>query len=385
MTRSFYQAALFTFLLTFVACGGEATPTATATPTPIPMPTPTPVPTPAPTQTPTPIPWTRHAVDKFEIGLPADWIVLEVSPESIDAMIETMGPTNPQIIPALEAMKRQEVIKFWALDPASLPAFATNLSVGFEIGVIPIEHYADFVKLQLESLGMSLTRQERFSLKGRQALRLGLSGTAHYPNGEPYSFQIQQVIVDEDGGRFLVTLTHLPQDAEHYEELLVRVLQTFAVVESRVETDRVLQTPAVLESRVEAASMALRGSVIANTDLTNVDYLTFQVSNASQAGEPVSLAAGDVIVSYTDTDQFATLRYVTNATTTQGWTATWLQGSGPLLDPGERVQLWVGIQSLTIRLGVSTEFTIAVKSVLGGELIVNRTIPAELTAVVDLQ
>ena len=52
-----------------------------------------------------------------------------------------------------------------------------------------------------------------------------------------------------------------------------------------------------------SASITLRGEVIAHNTTSPsqlVEYLTFQVSNASRAGEAVSLAGGDVIVSYTD-------------------------------------------------------------------------------------
>ena len=48
------------------------------------------------------------------------------------------------------------------------------------------------------------------------------------------------------------------------------------------------------------SSIAIRGSVIAHQggDTTDVDYVTFQVSNASQTGEAVSLNAADTVVTY---------------------------------------------------------------------------------------
>ena len=109
-----------------------------------------------------------------------------------------------------------------------------------------------------------------------------------------------------------------------------------------------------------AGRAGLKGSVIAHTDTANVDHLTFQVSNDSKADEAVSLVGAEVIVRYSDADQFVILTEVTNASSTQGWTATWLQGTGPCLQPGERVEIMVGLQSLGPRLSVNTEFTVEV-------------------------
>ena len=137
-----------------------------------------------------------------------------------------------------------------------------------------------------------------------------------------------------------------------------------------------------------AATIALRGSVIAHTDLTNVDYVTFQLSNASQAGQAVDLSEGGVIISYIDSSQAVSeLDYLASppTTSTAGWGTNWLIGSAGLLAPGERVEMTVNLSDLSPRLLVSTEFTIEVKPSIGAVLSVKRTTPAEFTAVVDLK
>ena len=167
--------------------------------------------------------------------------------------------------------------------------------------------------------------------------------------------------------------------------------------------------PAPAEGSEETGVLiVLRGSVVAFSDTNNqsVERISFSLSsNASQTGQVVSLAAAELTVEYSDANQFVSLTNVSDATATelnlaenqisdvsplasltkQGWTATWLSGSGPLLDPGERVQITVGIQSLGSRLGVSQEFSIRLTPSLGGSLLITRTIPAELTPVSDLQ
>ena len=140
-----------------------------------------------------------------------------------------------------------------------------------------------------------------------------------------------------------------------------------------------------------ASSPSLRGSVVAHNSTTPTDqvrYITFQVGNASQAGEAVSLDGNDLIISYLDADQSA--GDIGNSVTvptssTQAWNATWISGTGPLLNPGERVEVTVNISQLATPLGPSKEFTIEVRPAAGAVLNINRTTPAEITAVTDLR
>ena len=135
-------------------------------------------------------------------------------------------------------------------------------------------------------------------------------------------------------------------------------------------------------------SITIRGSVIAHNTTTPsqlVESITFQLSNASPTGQAVSLAAAELGIQYIDSHQAWNLANVSDATATQGWTATWLSGSGPLLNPGDRVELTVGLQSLSPRLGVSQWFLIRVSPSVGATLVVERNTPSELLAVADLK
>ena len=130
-----------------------------------------------------------------------------------------------------------------------------------------------------------------------------------------------------------------------------------------------------------AASIALRGSVIGHDTGVDgdVDVVVFQVSNASQTGEGVNLASSgteSAIISYIDNNQAVNL-------SSSSWLATWLVGSGNLLDAGERVEIRVTLTGLSTLLGTSTQFKIEVKPTKGAVLIVERTTPAELKLVND--
>ena len=66
------------------------------------------------------------------------------------------------------------------------------------------------------------------------------------------------------------------------------------------------------------ASIAIRGSVVAFSTSSNtaIDYVIFQVNNASQTGDDVELSGTDTIVAYTDSAQAQTnLTYLPNILT----------------------------------------------------------------------
>jgi archaeal flagellin FlaB len=127
-------------------------------------------------------------------------------------------------------------------------------------------------------------------------------------------------------------------------------------------------------------TLELRGSVIANTDGTNVETLVFDVAN-SAGGEPVNLdpaaTSNKVVIDYRDAD--------VNLTNT-AWTRTWLVSgdSDDLLEPGELAEISIDVSALTATLGANQPFSLEVKPPLGGTMIIARTMPAGLDAVVDL-
>lgn len=131
-----------------------------------------------------------------------------------------------------------------------------------------------------------------------------------------------------------------------------------------------------------SATLVLRGSVIGikHATQTNLINVRFQVTNASQSGEPVNLSDTGVnaaIITYIDTDQTVNVAAA-------DWSATWLTGSGNLVNPGETVEIDVDVSALSTLLATNKRFTIQVKPTVGATLLIGRTTPAELTAVMDL-
>ena len=132
----------------------------------------------------------------------------------------------------------------------------------------------------------------------------------------------------------------------------------------------------------------MRGSVIARATATlaSVDYITFQVSNATQGAVGVELPGTAVVVSYIDEDQVLNLPFSATPTTSNNtWGTNYLSGAGPILDVGERVEFTVNVDGLGTALATSTQFRIEVKPQIGAILVVERTIPAELKTITNLQ
>ena len=234
--------------LALIGCGGgekgAATPIATSTtsiapetplrPTATPLsPRATPVP---PTRTPgaaaaLPPGWTRHTGDKFELGLPADWKAFAFSPETIDALIEQIGLTNPGFVPTLQAAKQQGVIKFAAFGPPLPSGFIPNVLVGYEALLLPLDDYLELMKKQVEPLGATIKAGETFNLRGDKAVRLDVRMKVSLPAGGSLSVEQQMIMVDHSGRRFSFNLTYLPEEAQKYKQLFDSVIQTFTIVE----------------------------------------------------------------------------------------------------------------------------------------------------------
>lgn len=124
-------------------------------------------------------------------------------------------------------------------------------------------------------------------------------------------------------------------------------------------------------------SLELRGSVIANTDGTNVTTLVFDLANAA-AGEPVNLdpaaTSNKMVIDYRDSTQ--------NIVDIP-WTVNFLVGDADnLLEEGELAEVTLDVTGEA--LGGNKAFTLEVKPPLGGTMTIARTTPAGLDTVVDL-
>lgn len=131
------------------------------------------------------------------------------------------------------------------------------------------------------------------------------------------------------------------------------------------------------------SSMEVKGSVIisaTNAGITGtVDAVVFTVANAV-GGEPINLSEADrvIVVDYRDSTQ---TQSITN------WTLAWKvrADADDLLESGELAEITIPIDDNSINLPINTEFTIEVKPPAGAVLNIQRTTPAYMEVIYDLQ
>ena len=139
-----------------------------------------------------------------------------------------------------------------------------------------------------------------------------------------------------------------------------------------------------------SATLTLRGSVIADSKASSnlyVNTIKFTLTSAAQAAEAVDLSTAGTVVTYLDEDHAINCdNPVVAGSGKCSWGTSWIIGSGNLVDPNEQVDMTVTLTDLTPNgLDKSKEFTIQVRPSRGAVIVVNRTMPAELKDIMDLQ
>ena len=160
-----------------------------------------------------------------------------------------------------------------------------------------------------------------------------------------------------------------------------------------------------------SGSVEIRSSVVAKGDTANdkVTYLVFSIANAA-SGEPLDLTTPDstdmscVVASgcvYTGTDHVLVIDYrdEDQVVADLPWTVVWRgRNDGDAdLEEGEVAEITVALNDstlyseltsndvLTPTLGVDTAFQLDIKPPQGGTIIMGRTTPSNIDAVMDLK
>jgi len=133
------------------------------------------------------------------------------------------------------------------------------------------------------------------------------------------------------------------------------------------------------------ATMEVKGSMFAygNTTTGNVTAVTVTLTNTLK-GQAIDLTPNTdgnsthaTIISYTDKNQ-----HVSDLP----WTVSWIgkNNSDYSLDQDEQAVIRVNLSGLDPNPGTYDTFTIGIKPIVGASLILNRTFPAKIDAVMDL-
>ena len=133
------------------------------------------------------------------------------------------------------------------------------------------------------------------------------------------------------------------------------------------------------------ATMEVKGSMFAygNTTTGNVTAVTVTLTNTLK-GQAIDLTPNTdgnsthaTIISYTDKNQ-----HVSDLP----WTVSWIgkNNDDKSLDQDEQAVIRINLSGLNPSPGTYDTFTIGIKPIVGASLILNRTFPAKIDAVMDL-
>ena len=126
-------------------------------------------------------------------------------------------------------------------------------------------------------------------------------------------------------------------------------------------------------------TMELSSGVIANSDLTNITTVEFDMTLAA-GGDSVNLdptaTTNRTVISYIDSNQ------VINDLT---YTTTSITGNGnSLLEPGELIRITIDLGAAGVTVGTNQTFSFEVKPPTGSYLVIQRTTPPAFETVNEL-
>ena len=127
-------------------------------------------------------------------------------------------------------------------------------------------------------------------------------------------------------------------------------------------------------------SMNVKGSIIAESSGSSVNDAIFTLSLVT-GGSPINLSstAKEVVVGYKDASQFAN-----DVPWTIKWTVSKQTPADDMLEEGELAEITVDLSDLTTALGANTTFNLEIKPPKGTVLNINRTTPAAIQPVMNL-
>ena len=138
------------------------------------------------------------------------------------------------------------------------------------------------------------------------------------------------------------------------------------------------EEPQSIDASQSSATLVLQSGVIgtANPDNSGLDSIRFTLTSGGKSAKSVNLSYSNTTITYIDQNQAVNLPFT-------NWSTTWWKGSGPVLDPGETMEINVTLAGLLTKpLGPSSGFTIRVDPDQGAGLMINRTTPDEIKPVV---
>lgn len=186
--------------------------------------------------------WANYLVEgeSFSIAVPSSWQRLPVNPQELDASLEAIRKSNPELATSLGAGAQQLMrsgVKFWAYDPdpASLNSkFATNLTVTRQS--MPNEVSFDaYVLVNVNQIEQLSSRQgpvnhERTTLDNLLAEKIRYNLTSQSPDGASITSAITLFLLLDHANAYVLTYATRLEQIDHYASTFDQSASTFRLV-----------------------------------------------------------------------------------------------------------------------------------------------------------
>jgi hypothetical protein len=150
--RASFVALVAAGVLAVAACGGNASPSPTAEPSPSPTEAATPEPSDAPTATPD----ESASTGELHISLPEGWQEIEMTQEALEAQIEALSASNPELVAPLQQLLDSgsfESIAFYAMGYDGLLPIGNVNAITFPMAGMSLDAVAPVIEGQFAQIG----------------------------------------------------------------------------------------------------------------------------------------------------------------------------------------------------------------------------------------
>jgi hypothetical protein len=196
--------------------------------------------TPAPTSVVVVVPngWTEYALPEhgFALSVPTRWQRLAVKPQELEAALEVIRDSNPELANVLGVNSRtlmQNGVRFWAFDlnaDPRAPDFVTNVTVTRQQLPSAIS-FDNFVAINLNQLNALSSRNseivhERTSIAGQPSERVRYLLNVSSEDSAPLTTAITQYLVMSEKSAFVLTYATRTDLVERYQAVFDQSAQS---------------------------------------------------------------------------------------------------------------------------------------------------------------
>jgi hypothetical protein len=187
--------------------------------------------------------WPLYEVtaEDFAIALPADWVGMGVSPQTMEEMIKQMAASNPGMGAFADTVRQQVMagLKFFALDKEAAASGRGTNALVLKIALPPGTSLKEVVDLNVNQVtGLfpvigPMKREQKKTSHG-ECERLDFTAQLNTPNGGTVKITQTQYYFASKTHYFVIAVTTAPEKARQLAETITGICESFRLINSSV-------------------------------------------------------------------------------------------------------------------------------------------------------